>query len=453
MFRNAVLFTTLALAASTSAQARSDEDDPENGQSWLNSVSAKRFGEGNLVRGVFRATDDFGVTRDREFRIEVTGSIERGDRQLIVHRYEPECASLAKIAHMTPDMFCDRLTLTYRDRDLQLAFMSYDANKQYGFNLVADPRTPGVWTAQHAAGVVAPEMTLGISDGTSNTRYQVELYSRSQRYTQSGEFSAEELRAAELSGLELSMVALGDVLRSFNAHEFTLSDLPRDNPAYEPTPYLGWAENPVEGGCIFLFCFGDLGGSGGGGGGGNNNSNACNPNSPSYNPQLCPWDLTYATWPIAHRVKIWKDNNDQVSYLFYVRNDGPGPVAHFPDSQSGDTLTFVSLVGVGSSVPLVTPAQASGSPPYGDEFCFAERNGVAFGVIDPFAGTFTIGLGVGGSMPVGVSTMLCPGFTGRPAGRYRLYVEIDPAGTFDWPGLSGNNITNSGLLDWVNLKR
>lgn len=447
-----MLIAAVVLSTAASVQARSDEDDPENGQSWLRSVSAKRDGERSLVRGVFRATDDFGVTRDREFRILASGSIARGDRKLTVHRYEPECLTLSKEALMTPHMFCDRLTLTYRGADLQLEFMSYDANKRYGFYLESDPRTPGMWVARHDAGVIAPDLALGITDGTSNTRYQVEMRGLRERYTQSGEFSAEELRAAQLSAAELGMVALGDVLRSFNAHEFSLSDLPREHSAYEPTPYMGWAENPVEGGCIFTLCFGDLGG--GGGGGGNNNNDPCDPTSPNYSLAACPWDLTYSTWPISQRIKIWKDHNDQVSYLFYVRNAGPGEVIDFPDGQSDETLTFVSLIGVNASTPLVTPAQAANSPPYGDEFCFAERNGGAFATYDPFSGTISLGLGpVGSTARVGLFSMLCPRFTGRPAGRYRLYVEIDPSGVFDWPGLAGNNVGNSGLLDWVNLKR
>lgn len=444
---NLPLVAAVLLAVATSASARDADDDPENGQSWLRSISTKPFHGGSLVKGMLRATDDFGVGRDREFRIEVSGSVERGDRRVVLHRYEPECLVLAPAARMTADNFCDRVTLTWSGRDLNLAFQSFDANKRYAFVLTEG--ASGQWQSPAAAN--APRLALNLGAAGGGADYRWSLDGRRNVYTQAGAILPEELRDSGLSALEASTIALADVLRSFNSHEFAYSDLPREHPQYEPTPYLGWGENPVEGGCILFICFGDIGG-GSTGGNGNPPDDMCDPLGNNFQPDNCPWDLTYATWPASHRIKIKKDSNDQVTYQFFIKNDGTGEFdsAEVPFVPAETPFVFISLIRVGTDVPLVSPGD--NTPPYGTH-CY-KQDGLFNGITNPFGGSgLTMTIGPGASTPYMPTVMSCPRSSGRPSGRYRLYVHIDPNDIYDYQGLVTNNVGESGPLDWVNLRQ
>lgn len=447
LLRNVIMAGALALSAAWAAPcAAGSDEDPEVGEFRLQSLTLRETRGRIAVGGRLRATDDFGTTRDRDFRVEASGSLARNDRRVLLLRREPECTRLAAFARMRADDFCDRLALS-RDRGrATLAFSSYDANLRYAFDLVE--RGSGSWQSQPAPGTRAPILSVQVSDAGDAVSYRIAIEGARQSYHQSGTISDEQLRGTGLDAFEASVVPIGDVLRSFNSWEFELADRPRDDPSYEPTPYLGWEERPVDGGCILVFCFGDLGG--GGGSGGNNNQNVCDPRSDIYDPEQCPWDLTYATWPASQRVKIWKLDNDQVGYSFFVRNDENGNF-HGSESASGfsDLVTFVSLIQLGSSQPLVQP----GAPnPYGND-CVVTESLASFGVIDPFANTTEFSIPANTSVHTSRWQMLCPRWSGRPPGRYRLYVRIDPSDAYDYPGNGGNNVGDSGPLDWVNLKR
>lgn len=445
--RNLILAGALASAAGWAAPLVAGEiDDPEAGESSLLSLETRELRDRVAIGGRLRATDDFGVTRDRDFRIELQGSVGRDDRRVLLLRREPECAGIAHYARMQPDDFCDRLLLTPRRGRATLAFSSYDANRRYAFDLVE--RSAGTWESRAAAGTRAPTLTIQLHDTGDAVGYSIAVEGARQVYRQAGSISDDQLRRTGLDALEASLVPLGDLLRSFNSWEFELADRPRDDPSYQPTPYSGWDEQPVEGGCILIFCFGDLGG--GGGGGGNSNEDVCDPRSSIYDPDRCPWDLTFASWPVSQRVKIWKLSNDQVGYSFYLKNDEDG---NFRGSESAagpaDPLTFVSLIALDSLQPLVQPGVPS---PYGSDCAFTETL-TTFGVVDPFAGTTNFWIAAHESVHSSHEELLCPRWSGRPAGRYRLYVHIDPFGVFDYVGNGGNNVGNSGPLDWVNLKR
>jgi len=88
----------VALMALTAPAIHAGDADPEPGQSWLQSLRVTDLREHLLTRAVLLATDDFGVTRQRELRIEARGTAGRADREVVLHRYEPECLPLAKAA-------------------------------------------------------------------------------------------------------------------------------------------------------------------------------------------------------------------------------------------------------------------------------------------------------------------------------------------------------------------
>ncbi len=433
--RALVLGSLMALSLGAVAQR---DDDPEEGQSWLTQFNEQEARDGRQWSGTIRATDDFGATHDRDFRLKATGSIDLEDRAVVLNRYEPECFELSAAARMSLDDYCDQLTLTWRDGDATIAFSSLDANRRYTFTLRADPRAPGEWMSLTPE-VPAPTLRLvsGVSGG--DVSYRWELGTRDASYRQAGEVTASQLRGPDLHPLEAGLLGLGEVLLTFNRHAFERSLLPRDHANYEPTPYSAWAEETVEGGCIFAFCFGNLGGGGGGAG---NNNNACSPGSPSYNPTLCPYDLTFARWPVAMRPKLIKLNNDEVIFSFAGKNVGTGPTT-MPRTP-GANFAHLSLIGVGSAAPLVSPGVPS---PYGNS-CQTNVQDLYGEIVNPF---LHVDLAAGESK-LRADRLRCPASSGRPAGRYRLYIHIDPSGLLDTPGYAGNNIGNSGLLDWVHLR-
>lgn len=418
--------------------ARGPDDDPEAGESWLTKLARVEAREGYVVAGQIRATDDFGATHDREFRMEVSGSVERGDRRVVLHRYEPACFDLALSAQLGVDDYCDQIALEYRDGAASIAFSSVDANRRYRFTLRPDTRVPGRW--QSVPGdLPEPALALDSDADATGVRYRWSLETRDAVYRQAGEIDAARLRDFDLNALEASLLSLGEVLLTFNRYEFQSADLPREHPAHEPTPYGFWAEEMTEGGCIFLVCFGNIediipGAA----------SSPCNPSNPAYNPVACLHDLTYARWPVSQRPKIQKQNNDTVRAIHFIANAGPG-LFHVHNGQAAETISFVSLIRVGSASPLVDAATANVSP-YGN---YCHRFDFTFFFFGLFM--YDLQLASGASTTHGFLEMACPGVSGRPAGRYRLHIHIDPTGTLDTAGYSANNIGDSGYLDWVNL--
>lgn len=424
------LFAVCGLLLAGAALARDADEDPANGESWLLKFGRHEAPEGSLYAGTIRVTDDFGATRDRDFRLTTVGSEARGDRVVVLQRFEPACFELAAEARLIVEEFCDRLTLSYRGDEAEIAFSSLDANRRYRFLLRSDPRAPGAWVSVDP-GIPAPELSLASHTGSAGVEYRWAIRARDAEYLQRGTVSAEQLRDSDLNALEASLVALGELLMNFNRVEFYADDLPREHPAYVPTPYSLWAEKPIDGGCLLPFCFGDPGGLGSAAG------NPCSPASPAYNPAACPHDLTIARWPLTARPQIWKVDDQTVIGMHSVRNTGPG---EFTASTSPtDRFTFTTLVPLFSLVPLVNPTLYQ----YGNEGdCYRYQSTTAFAVLNP--GTLSIRAGaLAPGMP---QTIRC---SGRANGRYRLYVVAEE--WFDAPGYAGNNTTQS-WLDWVNLR-
>lgn len=433
----ALLFSACALLASL-AHARGPDDDPEAGESWLTRLVRVEAREGYVAAGQIRATDDFGATHDRDFRMLVSGSVERGDRRVVLHRYEPECFDLALAARLSVDDFCDRITLEYRGNEVAVAFSSIDAHRRYAFALQPDARVPGRW--QSVPGdLPQPALALDSDADSTGVRYRWKLETRDATFGQAGGIDAEQLREFDLNALEASLLALGEVLLTFNRYEFQFDDLPREHPAHLDSPYSLWAEEATEGGCIGLVCFGNLHDFSP-----TSASNPCNPASPQYNYAACVPDLTYAHWPVSQRPKIQKQSNDEVRGIYFVANKGYGTFDAVI-GQDAEFISFVSLIRVGSGVPLVGPIEAGGSPYY--NYCF--RFDPTF--YHPYLFIYSLQLLPNTSYTHGMRKLTCPRASGRPAGRYRMYIHIDPTGMLDTPGYAANNIGDSGYLDWVNL--
>jgi hypothetical protein len=310
---SALAGTLIAIGA---VQAHAGDVDPDPGHSWMQSIKASAMRDHQLSRAVLLATDDSGVTRQRELRIEARGTPGRADREVVVHRYEPECLPLAKSVGMTADEFCDRLVLTRGDRDVQLAFHSVDANRSYQFTLV---ESDGRWESLQPAGVAAPTLRLELQESAGEASYAWSLETQRARFTQSGVVSARDLATLRLDGVEASLGGLTDVLHAFNVEEFALADLPREHRLYEPSPYGLWAEGPLDTHCTLFICVGSVGGNSGG-----SSQGMCDPNSPNYTPESCPWDLKLENWPVSHRMRIRKRDDGAVDVFYFVRNDGTG---------------------------------------------------------------------------------------------------------------------------------
>ena len=425
------------------ARAGELDADPDPGQSWLSSYSATTVASGRSVSGRLRSGDNFGAVTDRDFSLAISGSTSAGNREVLMRRFEPECLRLAAIARLSANEFCDQLTLKYRNAGIDLSFFSHDANKRYQFTLNPVPGNAGAWQSIVVFGASAPQLSLNVVRVSTGYRYDWSLAGAGNRYSQSLLLSDAILRDMQLSATEGALVALGDVLRSFNSYEFQRSDLVKTHPDYKPTPYSGWAENP-DSGCVFLFCFGDLGG-GGGSGGGSNSGGQCNPGSSNFDPTVCPWDLTYAIWPISQRVKIWKLDNDHFGYSLSLNNKGPGSFRAPSYDITFARTAFISLIQLGATQPLVSATQTA------TECNKTEKLGDL--TVNPFEFVSQF-LFAGSLQPFFDLNVTCSAASGRPPGRYRLYVHIDPDDRLDYsPGWGGNNIGNSGAFDWVNLKR
>ncbi len=447
-----LLSLSLTLGA-TSARAgtRIDDSDPENGQFRLLSLTSRVDRDSVRVNGTLRATDDRGATGDREFRIDASGDVARGTRRVTLHRYDDDCARLAGLARQNVDGFCDQIALTQSADRLGIAFSSFDANRRYSFELTQDPRSPGQWQSVAPRDREAPILLLSLTNVGGGASVRWYLRGHYGEYSRAGEIDAETLRASGLSAIEASLIPLADTLRAFNSFEFQFADLPREHPLHEATPYALWAEQPVEGGCIFIICFGNLGG--GGGGGGSQNNDPCDPASPAYDPSQCPWDLTRATWPISQRVKIWKISDDEVGYSFFYKNEGKGIFnadEAIDEVEPAGRMSFVSLLHTGETLPLSRPIEPSQY--YGLNQCYYEEFTIALGVVDPFDNLTVFGLLPGQSWPTAHNRLICPKASGRPSGRYRLWLKIDPDFVYDSVGFEFNNTSTSGPVDWVNLR-
>ena len=436
------------------ASAQVLDIDPENGESYLRSSKVFPMPGYTKVQAEIRATDNFGLVRTREVQMDISGNAAQGNRKVIARRYEPECLRLAGLARMNADQVCDNLTVTGSGSRLKLAFSSIDANKRYSFNLQRSSTQPNQWQALRPSTGSAPELSLTLNKVGGAVDYVWSMSGvRNARYYQHGQLTQSWLTEAGVSDLEGSLFALGDVLNSFNAWEFEQELYPRDHPEYKPTPYLNFGDETTEGGCIFGICFGNLDNSGSGGGN-TTPGGMCDKNSPNYTPDNCPWDLTYATWPVYARAKIWKINNDQYGFSLFLKNNGTGPfrAGAFNIGQGGGEtdkdLIFTSLKELGSSQPLVTPG-APGTLPYGAS---CHREGYMGNLFTPaqlFSGPV---IQPDAATPFIVPLTPCTKASGRPPGRYRLFIKIDPANFFDSLGYGGNNTGDSGVFDWINLK-
>lgn len=424
------------------AQAAEADEDPSPGQSWLSSYQATTLATGRQVNGRMRAGDNFGAVSELDFKLAISGSNSAGNRQVLMHRYDSDCLELATRARLSADAFCDQLTLKYRNAGIDLGFFSHDANKRYQFTLNPVAGSVGAWRSIAVFGASAPELSLNQVRVSTGYRYDWSLAGAVNRYSQSLQLSDAMLRDMQLSATEGAVIALAEVLRSFNSYEFQRSDLPKTNPDYQATPYLGWGENP-DSGCIFFFCFGDLGNANGGGG--SSSGGQCDPRSSNFDPTVCPWDLTYVTWPISQRIHIVKIDNEHFRYSFGVSNNGPGNFVA-PQDASG-RVAFVSLIQIGNDQPLATATQSSGK-------CSKSHALDENSTVDPFTNTIVVGSPTvaGSSMWIIQPSLRCGTETGRPSGRYRLYVHIDPDNRFDYASNWGNNNIGKSLL-WIHLRR
>lgn len=424
------------LFATAAFHAHAGEIDPDPGQSWMQSIKVNTMRDHQLARAVLLATDDAGVTRQRELRIEARGTPGREDREVIVHRYEPECLPLAKSVGMTADEFCDRLVLTRGDRDVQLAFHSVDANRRYEFTLVG---SDGRWESLQPVGMAAPTLRLELQESAGEARYAWSLETQRARYTQSGVVSARDLATLRLDGVEASLGGLTDVLHAFNVEEFALADLPREHRLHEPSPYGLWAEGPLDTHCTLFICVGSVGGNSGG-----SSQGMCDPNSPNYTPESCPWDLKLANWPVSQRMRVRKLGDGRVEVSYFVRNDGTGAFDSTPFDQS-TPLTHISLARFGTSTALVAP----GTTPYGSQ-CHVVHDVGRNASVDPFNNTSHV-LIKPGAVQFDIAHFRCDNSSGRPEGRYHPWAHVDPTDTLDTAGLGGNNI-ELNRFDWVKLK-
>ncbi len=472
----AVLLFTLHIGAAPNAAAQVLDIDPENGESYLRSSKVFPMPGYSKVQAEIRATDNFGLVRTREVQLDISGTPALGTRKVIARRYEPECLTLAALARMNADQVCDNLTLTGSGNRLTLAFSSIDANKRYGFTLARSSAHPNQWQSVRPAAGSAPELSLTLTKIGSNVDYVWSMSGvRNARYYQHGQMAQSWLNETGVSDLEGSLFALGDVLNSFNAWEFEQELYPRDHPGYKPTPYSGFGEETTEGGCILGICFGNLGNSGGGGGSNNPPPGGpCDINGGNYQPELCPWDLTMATWPAPARFKLWKNNNDKVSFSYFIKNAGTGPftadnpiVANLGNAHA----VYFTLSALGSLYAPLVPFEPNALPSsplaiYGFS-CYRkakvlandfDENGVynayPIGIFGAAQFAFGSSIAPQGISPIsiGPATMNCPKVSGRPKGRYRMIAIVDPSDKIDSVGFGGNNVGNSGLVDFVNLK-
>jgi len=424
------LLTLLCLASRV--HAASPDEDPANGHSQLLAFTQHAQQAGALYSGTLRATDDYGYTTDRDFRLRVSGSRAQGDRKVVLNRFEPICFELADAARLPVDAWCDQLTLTYRGERVEIAFSSLDANRRYRFELVG---ASGEYVAIRPA-EAAPELGLIARGSNGSIEYRWQLRSHDADYQQSGVLSAEHLRGADVSELEASLIALGEVLSTFNRYEFQFADLPRGHPAHQPTPYSAWAEQPLDGGCIFTVCFG------GGGGGGGSQPDPCSPTSINY-PAQCYHDLMIARWPLSLRPKLQKIDDYTVRPVYFVKNIGHLDFSLITNEPIARRFVFLSLIKVGSGEPLVPSTYVPG-PNESDE-CFHIEDAEFFNPAGLFM--YSVDVTAGGSVPNGLPYLRCDY---REDGRYRLYLHVDPAAAFDTPGYTGNNEAKS--TGWVRLR-
>lgn len=427
-----LFFAALLIAANVAAAPR--DDDPPAGQSWWSNVRTADSREGYRVAGTIRGTYDYEATGDNRFRLDVSGTRARGDRVVVFHRYDADCHALSRQAHLSLDDYCDQITLSYRDEVVHLAFASVDANRRYAFDLKPDARTPGLWLAV-APNVPAPELQLQAGANSGGISFDWQMNTRERRHGQGGTLSAELLRGLDLSEVEASLPALGELLMTFNRYEFEFADLPREHPRYQPSPYELWAEESIDGGCIGFICFGPLGN----GGGGNNNSNPCSPQSPNYNPAVCPHDLTVARWPISQRMKIQKVYNNRVIGTWWLENAGTGNFFVTVGSPGIDFMGFMTLVPLFSSTPITSLED----PMLTFNLCFRWDRTFYLPIVPNF-------ILLPGETSFYGDEFFCPQSQYRPPGRYRLHVTVDPFNLLDSPGYEGNNIQSS--LQWVHLK-
>jgi len=385
----------------------------------------------------------------------VSGRHGSAERRVRINRYEPECLPLAAAARMSVDRFCDRISLTRSGGRLDIRFFSYDANHAYGF--VLESSSDGRFVSVQQGLDAQPALSLELDADDDGVRYRWLLRTQRVAYPQAGVFDAAWLRSNDVDALEAALIPLGEVLSSFNRYEFEFADLPRDHPQHEPSPYSMWDERPIDGGCFLIFCFGSVGGSEGGGPGDNGQ---CEPGDPNYTPDQCPHDLTYATWPISKRVKIRKIDDEHFAFSWFIENKGTGPFNYGAAAIGlGDSamphFSFATLVPKDGAVPMVAyPGESNVLElPYRDN-CFslarfADPFQGFFGTPFPFLGN---DMQPGQTVPHLSASCKCLKSSGRPKGKYRLYVHADPTQSYDTPGYIQNNIGNSGPWDWIHLK-
>lgn len=443
-----------------------ERDDPVEGETWVYDLKGARTPEGHQVLGTFRSTSLQGTTRQRDFRIAMRGTPGREDRVVTIYRRDPACDALARLAGMDHESFCDQITWRHEGDTIRLAFRSLDANRGFHFVLAPNPRQPGSFLSVRSDNIVAPALSLDVSMDAAAVRHTWTLEGHAQSgYGQISTFDRRTLDELALTPEEASLVGLAETLNDFNRFEFADEDLGRAHPNFKASPYSAFGEKGLDGGCILLVCFGDLGGSTGGGGG-SAPDDPCDPNGNNFTPQQCPWDLTYATWPASQRVKIWKPTNHEnkrFGFSMFTRNDGPGDFRYgsfFINNPNGDAapMVFVTLKRLGEPQPILTfdegMAADVGDDPTTYNNCYRlKQYGTLFGPIAaqdwPYG---TEAMPMGGIARFMEPIVICRESANRPKGRYRLHVSIDPAIVYDEPTKRANNTGSSGVADWIRFR-
>ncbi len=462
------LFGTMGLSSSVLAYDL-EVDDPDDGETWVFDTATNETPSGLSTTGHMRSTTLLGSVREREFRIETKGSSEREDRLVKFYRREPECEELSKLAGINSEDFCDIIEWRADERQIDIAFHSYDANRKYKFRLFADSTTPGIWRSQAMSAALEPELVLNINarDGVVSQYWHLQG-TVNEGYSQSTVLLERDLNNMGLSNLEAGLIALSEVLNDFNRFEFTLDALGPRHPDYAPSPYSVWSEGAIDGGCVGIFCFGDIGGGNLGGSGDPNDP--CDPRSNNYTPAQCPWDLTYATWPLSLRVKIWKPANHddkKFSFSMALTNKGPGEFRYqsfLSNYNLPKKMVYTSLKRLGSTQPIIdfeTSEAVTNSydPIPGGFSTLTCQRTHSFGIPFDNSGAplwpFSNPMPMDVSIPIinsSIHSVLCEEHPLRPKGRYRLYLHIDPSATYDHETKRSNNIGTSGPVDWIRFK-
>lgn len=432
------LVTGLVTASGVQAQIKLPER-PEPGTLQMYDLRLQRSESGYALRANIMAVDQGEAAHESEVWLQAEGDGPVGNRTLSVNRLDRDCIAVAKQSVLSATEFCDRLSVTEKREQAEVEFTSYDADRRYGFDLFYTGN--GKWQSRARSSMAEPELALSVV----GDQYFWTLQGSRQRHQQTGSIDRAIQREIGYSDLEWSAIGLAEVLRDFNSEEFRYSTLPRDHPDYQFSPYLAWGggEEGLDGGCIFIVCFGNLGGDGSGGG--SSSGGMCDPESENYQPEHCPADLSYATWPISQRAKIWKVDNDRFGFSLFIKNVGTGNY-YRPLMNIGDDA-FSALLHV-TLTPNVQPLVPKDNLSRYDYKCFYQKSVSTLPNDNPWSNDPL--LPPGGTIGV-TREVACPKSSGRPNDWYQLWFQVDPWNQGYDPGPSTNNSGDSGPLDWIRL--